>query len=105
MGTDIFARSNKCVPIERVNIRPTELSSPEIKRTQFPLMLSLACTVHKVQGKQFQEAVISFDLFKQHSWNNGQIYVAVSRVTPLNGLNLTGEYNRSAIKADVTSNY
>ena len=64
-------------------------------------MLSWACTVHKVQGKQFQEAVISFDLFKQRSWNNGHIYVALSRVTSLNGLYLTGEYNRSAIKADV----
>ena len=29
------------------------------------------------------------------------IYVALSRVTSLNGLYLTGEYNRSSIKADV----
>ena len=75
-------------------------SSPEIKRTQFPLMLAWACTVHKVQGKQFKECVISFDLLKQRSWNSGQMYVALSRVTSLDGLYLIGEYNSSAIKAD-----
>ena len=61
-------------------------------------MLAWACTVHKVQGKQFKEIVISFNLFKQR--NNGQMYVALSRVTSLDGLYLTGEYNASAIKAD-----
>ena len=104
IGTDKFARQNNCIPIERVEakikIRTTKLSSPEIKRTQFPLMLAWACTVHKVQGKQFQEIVISFNLFKQRSWNNGQMYVALSRVTSLDGLYLTGEFNASAIKAD-----
>ena len=105
IGTDKFARQNNCIPIERVEakikVKTTKLSSPEIKRTQFPLMLAWACTVHKVQGKQFKEIVISFDLFKQRSWNNGQImYVALSRVTSLDGLYLTGEYNDSAIKAD-----
>ena len=66
IGTDKFARQNNCIPIERVEakikVRTTKLSSPEIKRTQFPLMLAWACTVHKVQGKQFKEIVISFDL-------------------------------------------
>ena len=104
IGTDKFARQNNCIPIERVEakikVRTTKLSSPEIKRTQFPLMLAWACTVHKVQGKQFKEIVISFNLFKQRSWNNGQMYVALSRVTSLDGLYLTGEYNASAIKAD-----
>ena len=105
IGTNVFAKNNKCVPIERVEtkikIRPGKISSPEIKRTQFPLMLSWAYTVHKVQGKQFKEAVICFDLFKQRSWNNGQIYVALSKVTSLEGLYLIGEYKRSAIKADI----
>ena len=104
IGTDKFARQNNCIPIERVEakikVRTTKLSSPEIKRTQFPLILAWACTVPKVQGKQFKEIVISFNLFKQRSWNNGQMYVALSTVTSLDGLYLTGEYNASAIKAD-----
>ena len=76
---DNFARLHNCVPVERVEtkikIRTTKSFSPEIKRTQFPLMLAWACTVHKVQGKQFKECVISFDLLKQRSWNNGKMYV------------------------------
>ena len=36
----------------------------------------------------------------QSSFNYGQMYVALSRVTSLNGLYLTGEYKPSAIKAD-----
>ena len=42
IGTDTFARQNNCIPIERVEakikVRTTKLSSPEIKRTQFPLI-------------------------------------------------------------------
>ena len=102
IGTDKFARQNNCIRIERVEaklkVRTTKLFSPEIKRTQFSVMLAWACTVHKVQGKQFTEIVISFNLFKQRSWNNGQMYVALS--TSLDGLYLTGEFNASAIKAD-----
>ena len=61
MGLDIFVRSNKCVPIERVEtkikIRQTKLSSPEIKRTQLPLMLSWACTF-KVNNSKKQLSVL-----------------------------------------------
>ena len=44
--------------------------------------------------------MISFNLLKQRSFNNGQMYVALCRVTSLNGLFLTGQYKSSAIKAD-----
>ena len=62
-------------------------------------MLSWACTVHKVQGLRLHKAVISFDLLKQRSFSYGQMCVALSRVTSLNGLYVTGEYESSAIKA------
>ena len=64
-------------------------------------MLAWTCTVHKVQGKQFKKCVISFDLLKQRTWNSGQIYVALSRVTSLDGLYLIGENNSLAIKAEL----
>ena len=76
------------------------MSSPVIKRTQFPLMLAWACTVHKVQGLTLSEVVVSFNLFKQRRFNPGQLYVALSRVTSLNGLYLIGSYNKNAIIAD-----
>ena len=73
-------------------IRANKYSSPVIKRTQFPLMLAWACTVHKVQGLSLHKVVISFELVKQRSFNNGQMYVALSRVTSFIGLFLTGAY-------------
>ena len=63
-------------------------------------MLSWACTVHKVQGQTLEKVVVSFDLENQRSFNSGQIYVALSRVTSLNGLFLVGTYKLHAIKAD-----
>ena len=101
IDADPFARKYKWVPIEKAEasiiIRMNKDSFPAIKRTQFPLMLAWACTVHKVQGLSLQQAVISFKLFKQRSFNNDQMYVALSRVTSLIGLFLTGEYKSSAI--------
>ena len=92
------------VPIEKAEtnivLKVNKDSSPVIKRTQFPLMLSWACTVHKVQGLSLDRAVISFRLLKQKSFNSGQMYVALSRVTSLDGLFLTGEFKSSAIKSD-----
>ena len=50
--TNPFARQNQVVPIEpvltRIKVRPGKASSPEIQRTQFPITLAWACTVHKV---------------------------------------------------------
>ena len=104
IDTDLLANQNKWVPIEKaeanIMIRVNKDSSPVIKRTQFPLMLAWACTVHKVQGLSLDKAVVSFRLVKQRCFNNGQMYVALSRVTSLSGLCLIGEYKSSAIKAD-----
>ena len=50
---------------------------PCVKRTQFPLALAWACTMHKVQGISLSEGVISFDLHKQRSLSQGQMYVAL----------------------------
>ena len=75
-------------------------SFPTIKRLQFPIILSWASTIHKVQGKTFQKVVVCFDLFKQRTFNPGQIYVALNRVTSLGRLYLAGSYNRKASKVD-----
>ena len=111
-GTDTIAKASNWVPIKRVETsiyikKSKSSSSPSIRRTQFPLMLSWACTVHKVQGLSLNEGVISFDLEKQRSFNQGQMYVAISRITNIDKLFLIGEYASNAIKAnrDATVEY
>ena len=104
MQNDRYGRQHNLVPIGRVEanikVNGNKDSSPTIKRTQFPLMLAWACTVHKVQGQTLDQVVVSFDLENQRSFNSGQMYVALSRVTSLDGLFLVGTYKPSAIKAD-----
>ena len=81
-------------------MNPGKRSSPEIERLQFPLALAWACTVHKVQGLTLNKIVISFDLFKQRSFNYGQTYVALSRATSIQGLYVLGKLEHKHIKAD-----
>ena len=49
------------------------------------------------------KVVISFNLLKQKRLTSDQMYVALSRITSLEGLFLTGVFNETAITADVTS--
>ena len=109
-GNDVIARNNRRVPIRReetsIYISKNRTTSPAINRTQFPLMLSWTCTV-QVQGLSMNAGVISFDLERQRSFNQGQMYVALSRVRGMNNLHLIGTYNRSAfqVNSNVTSEY
>ena len=104
INTGIFAKQRCWVPIDKteskIKVKLNKDTSPVIQRTQFPLMLSWACTSHKVQGLSLGSAVVSFDLFKQKSFNYGQMYVTLSRVRSLSELTLTGTFTETAIKAD-----
>ena len=99
-----LARENRVVPIEpvlaKIKVRPGKASSPEIQRIQFPIALSWACSVHKVQGLTLENIVVSLEFRKQRSFNCGQIYVALRRATSLNGLYILGELQSKHIKAN-----
>ena len=87
---DMMTRQNNWIVIERAeatfNTKKGFSNSPCVRRTQFPLMLAWACTCHKVQSLSIPSAVISFELLRQRQFNVGQMYVALSRVTNMDGL-------------------
>ena len=62
--------------------------SVAVTQTQFPLTLSYACIVHKVQGISLSKVVVSLNLYKQKAFQP---------------LYLTGSYNRALIKTNVAA--
>lgn len=64
--------------------------------SQFPLRLAWAITIHKSQGLTFRNAVIDAG----ESFAPGQVYVALSRLTSLDGLILKSKIPLSSINTD-----
>ena len=100
-GSDI-AKNNKWVPIKReesyMYLNKYKTTSSAIQRTQFPLALLWVCAVQNVQGLSLMSAVVSFDLGNQKSFNEGQMYVTLRRVTKIDNLFLIGKYSPIVFK-------
>ncbi|HEU0256567.1 MAG TPA: AAA family ATPase [Microbacteriaceae bacterium] len=64
---------------------------------QFPLRLAWAVTIHKSQGKSYDAAVIDLGA---RAFSPGQTYVALSRLTRLDGLYLTRALRPSDVTVD-----
>ncbi len=65
--------------------------------TQFPLRLAWAVTIHKSQGQTHERAVIDLG---SGAFAPGQTYVALSRLTSLDGLYMSRPLRPSDIKVD-----
>ena len=77
---------------EKDNIEEEELGA----FTQYPLRLAWAITIHKSQGLTFTKAIIDAGA----SFAPGQVYVALSRLTSLNGLVLYSRIQPQCIHTD-----
>ncbi|MCX7522822.1 AAA family ATPase [Microbacterium sp. STN6] len=65
--------------------------------TQFPLRLAWAVTIHKSQGKSYERAIVDLGA---RAFSPGQTYVALSRLTRLDGLYLTRPLRPADIMVD-----
>ncbi len=77
---------------EKDSIEEEELGS----FTQYPVRLAWAITIHKSQGLTFEKAIIDAG----QAFAPGQVYVALSRCTSLQGLVLSSKIFASAIQTN-----
>jgi ATP-dependent DNA helicase PIF1 len=64
---------------------------------QYPLILAWAVTIHKSQGKTFDRVIIDIG---QGAFSHGQVYVALSRCTTLEGIALRKPIKKKHIWSD-----
>ncbi len=62
--------------------------------TQYPFKLAWAITIHKSQGKTFNNIILDLG---SGAFASGQVYVALSRCTRLKGITLKQRINKSDI--------
>jgi ATP-dependent DNA helicase PIF1 len=81
--------------IERVDFTHKVGETARVVLNQFPITLAYAMSIHKSQGVTLTRALISTNCFEE-----GQFYVAISRLTTLSGLFLTGDKTLKCVKAN-----
>jgi hypothetical protein len=91
----------KLFPIPKIKqkIVVTNTNSPAecFYRTQFPVLISHAITVHRIQGKTLEKCHLILD---ESFFTYGQAYVALSRVKSSDNLHIF-QYSRNAFKTNM----
>ena len=64
--------------------------------SQYPVKVAFAVSIHKSQGKTYDKCVVD----PRGIFDNGQLYVALSRCTSLSGLILKNQVTRNDIRVD-----
>jgi hypothetical protein len=81
----------------KYNQENDEIEEEEIGSfSQYPIRLAWAITIHKSQGLTFERAIVD----AAASFAPGQVYVALSRLTSLEGLILHSRINTSQVMTD-----
>ncbi|MEN6374180.1 MAG: AAA family ATPase [Smithella sp.] len=84
--------------IYRFFLKKEELHSEEVGSfRQYPVRLAFAVTIHKSQGKTFENVVIDVG---RGTFAHGQMYVALSRCTTLSGIVLKQPLKKNHIMMD-----
>lgn len=84
--------------IYRYFLKDDELKSESVGSfIQYPVRLAFAVTIHKSQGKTFEKAVIDVG---RGTFAHGQMYVALSRCTTLDGMVLKQPLKKSHVLMD-----
>ncbi|KAH0574280.1 ATP-dependent DNA helicase [Spironucleus salmonicida] len=98
---EVFVKfSSSTVPIKSIDTEQIGSNGKDRVglRKQLPLQLSYAISIHKSQGLTLDAAVMDL----KNCFENGQVYVALSRIRSLEGLVVTG-INFDKITADQSS--
>ena len=101
MPNNLNATKYKVAPTQRIdaNIIINKNSFQIFKKTQFPLTLTPAWTIHKVPSLTLlNSTVVSLELIKQRLFSSGQIFVPLYLSTSMSKSNILFDLDPKFIK-------